>query len=89
MNEFQTQVRSDMRTEKEVAAERSVTVTLSITPDVAYQLAQFCKRSQFSQFYELTEAHLSIDERQQRAYQMIAGVEAVQAALAKEGFEPR
>lgn len=56
---------------------------------VAYQLAQFCKRSTFDDFYNLTEAHLPHNERVARAYQMIAGIESVQRALAGAGFSPR
>jgi hypothetical protein len=59
-----------------------ITATLQ-NEDVAWQLAQFCKRSTFDQFYDLTE------ERKRRAYQMIAGIEAVQRALSEAGFEPR
>lgn len=68
------------------------TVTFSVTvsdEDVAYQLAQFCKRSTFNDFYDYTEAHLDQDERKRRAYQMIAGIEAVQAGLREAGYAPR
>ena len=67
-------------------------VTLSVelpNEDVAWQLAQFCKRSTFDQFLELTKAHLSDDERKHRAYQMIHGINAVAQALEKQGFAPR
>lgn len=67
-------------------------VTLSVdlpNEDVAYQLAQFCKRSTFDMFYELTEPYLSHEERKDLAYQMIAGIQALQAALARESFSPR
>lgn len=57
--------------------------------EVATQLAQFCKRSTFNQFYELTEEYLSQEERKHRAYQMIAGIESLQKALAQAGFDPR
>ena len=66
-----------------------IDVTATMTGDVALQLAQFCKRSTFNIFYELTEAHLPSDERKSRAYKMISGIEAVQAALANAGFAPR
>jgi len=59
------------------------------SPDVAYQLAQFCKRVGFDTFFQLTEAHLTYDDRKERAYQMIAGIEAVGRALADKGFSPR
>ena len=51
-----------------------ITITVSMDEEVAMQLAQFCKRSTFNKFYDLTEAHLPHDERQRRAYQMIAGI---------------
>ena len=66
-----------------------ITITASLQPEIARQLAQFCKRSTFDQFYQLTEAHLSHDERKERAYQMIAGIDAVARALADVGFSPR
>lgn len=69
--------------------ETTITITAELSEDQAWQLAQFCKRSTFGQFYELTEAHLSEEERQQRAYQMIVGVEAIQRALADQGYSPR
>ena len=40
----------------------TITATLS-NQAVARQLAQFCKRSTFDTFYNMTEAHLSHDER--------------------------
>lgn len=67
-------------------------VTINVTigsPAVARQLAQFCKRSTFDTFYELTEAHLSHEERKDLAYQMISGIEAVQRGLSDAGFSPR
>lgn len=67
-------------------------VTLTVTiedEEVAWQLAQFCKRSEFSDFFEHTEAHLQHDERNRRAYQMIAGIDAVQDGLREAGFDPR
>lgn len=66
-----------------------VTITVELDDDVAAQLAQFCKRSMFETFYNLTEAHLSHEERRQRAYMMISGIERIQAALAKAGHAPR
>jgi hypothetical protein len=68
---------------------KPVTISAEMHPDVAYQLAQFCKRSTFSQFYESTEAHLPHDERNRLAYQMIAGIDAIRAALAEAGYSPR
>lgn len=89
MTDFQTEVRRELRTPEEVAAEQQVEINVRLQPAVAHQLAQFAKRSTFNTFYEFTEAHLSDDERKQRAYQMIAGIEAVGAALAKAGHTPR
>jgi hypothetical protein len=68
---------------------KAVTITATLTPEVAEQLAQFAKRATFVTFYEFTEAHLSHDERKERAYQMIAGIEAVGGALANAGHAPR
>lgn len=68
----------------------TVTISVTMDEDVAWQLAQFCKRSTFSQFYDLTEAHLDDEERKRRAYQMISGIGAVQGALSDQaGVEPR
>lgn len=89
MNGFQKEIRRDVRTTAEIAAETPVEISVTLSPAVAYQLAQFVKRSTFSTFYDFTEAHLSEDERTERANQMIAGIEAVGAALAKAGHAPR
>lgn len=68
----------------------TTTITIELgDEDVALQLAQFCKRSGFGLFFDLTEAHLSHEERARRAYQMIYGVERVRSALADAGFSPR
>lgn len=67
----------------------SIYIAVELNEDVALQLAQFCKRSTFDQFYELTEAHLSHDERVERAYKMISGIDVIAAALGKQGFAPR
>ena len=69
--------------------QRSVTIDVTMSDEAAGQLAQFCKRSTFNIFYDLTEAHLPHAERQRRAYLMIAGIEAVQGALAQTGHAPR
>lgn len=89
MSGIQTEVRMNLRSPEEVAAETPVEIGISLHPDVANQVAQFAKRATFNTFYELTEAHLSDDERKKRAYQMIAGVEAVGAALARAVHAPR
>lgn len=67
----------------------TVTITTTMEPEVAYQLAQFVKRSTFNTFYEFTEAHLPDAERKQRAYQMIAGIETIGKALSEAGYSPR
>ena len=69
-------------------SEKTVQITVSLPDEVAYQLAQFAKRSTFNTFYEFTEAHLSDAERKALAYQMIAGIEAVGGALADAGYAP-
>jgi hypothetical protein len=66
-----------------------VTITATMEDPVAWELAQFCKRSTFDIFYDLTEAHLSHDERTALAYRMIRGIELVQRALAEQGYSPR
>jgi hypothetical protein len=71
------------------ATTATVTITASVDPAVAMQLAQFCKRSTFDTFFDFTEAHLTYEERRTRAYQMIAGIEAVSRSLAESGYSPR
>jgi hypothetical protein len=66
-----------------------VTIRATMDDDCAWELAQFCKRSSFHVFYDLTEAHLSNDERTALAYRMIRGIEAVQQGLAEQGYAPR
>ena len=66
-----------------------VTISVTMTAEVATQFAQFCKRSTFNTFYQCTEAHLPVDERNKRAYQMTSGLEAVQCKLAEAGYSPR
>lgn len=69
-------------------SEKEISVTLA-SSDVAWQLAQFCKRVGYDAAYELTEAHLPPDERRIRAYQMLAGIDAVSRGLAEAGIAPR
>lgn len=66
-----------------------ITITVTMNEDVALQLAQFCKRSTFDQFYDRTDAYVPPGERVNRAYQMRDGIEAVQRALSESGFSPR
>jgi hypothetical protein len=68
---------------------KKITITVTFEEEVAEQLAQFCKRSCFEQFFDLTEAHASNEERTRHAYQMIRGVEKVQRALNDAGYYPR
>lgn len=70
-------------------ADTTVTITATMETEVAYQLAQFAKRSTFNTFYEFTEAHLPDAQRKERAYQMIAGIETIAEALADAGYSPR
>lgn len=66
-----------------------VTITAVMDDDVAWELAQFCKRSTFNTFYDYTEEHLPPVQRTALAYRMIGGIEAVQRALAEQGYSPR
>lgn len=66
-----------------------VRLTLDLEPEVAWQLAQFCKRVGFSQAFDLTEAHLDREERNARAYQMLRGLDLVAGALRDQGVSPR
>ncbi|KAK0039496.1 hypothetical protein Bpfe_031083 [Biomphalaria pfeifferi] len=72
-----------------MAEQQPVEFKVSVPGEVALQLAQFCKRSTFDTFLSFTEGHLSADERAKRAYQMIAGIEAVARGLADAGIAPR
>jgi hypothetical protein len=69
--------------------DQQITITATMNLSVAYQLAQFCKRVGFSTAFEYTEAHLSKDERNTRAYQMLAGLDAIAAALRDADIAPR
>jgi len=69
--------------------DKPVEITVTMSSEQAQQLAQFAKRATFNIFYDLTEAHLPIDERQHLACLMIGGIEAVRHALADAGHRPR
>ncbi len=69
--------------------DRNIEISATLNPDVAWQLAQLCKRIGFADAYELTEAHLPRAERERLAYQMLAGVDAVAAGLSRAGVSPR
>lgn len=66
-----------------------VRIDVEMSEEEAYQLAQFAKRSTFSQYYDRTEGHLPDEERTRRAYLMIGGIEALKRALAEIGYAPR
>jgi len=66
-----------------------VNLVLTIDRRTAWELAQFAKRLGFQECYELTEAHLSYEERRDKAYLMIHGVDLVARALACAGIAPR
>jgi len=66
-----------------------ITLTVTMDEEVAFQFAQFAKRSTLDTFAQFVEGHLSFEEAQQRAYQMQAGVMAVGKALADAGIAPR
>ena len=70
-------------------SDKVVRIEVEMSEHEAYQLAQFAKRSTFSQYYERTEGHLPDEERKRRAYLMIGGIEAVKRALAEIGYAPR
>lgn len=70
-------------------SKNTVTVTLSLDDAVATQLAQFVKRSTLDTFAHFVEPHLTYEEREERAYQMQAGILAIGAALADAGYAPR
>lgn len=74
------------------ASDQDPAITMTVTipnADVAWQLAQFCKRMNLSRAIEFTEGHLSHDDRQRDAYLMLDGIEAVQRGLLSAGFSPR
>jgi hypothetical protein len=64
-------------------------ISVDLEPEVAEQLAQFCKRCSHDTFINLTEGHLSDNERTKRAYQMMYGIDAVASALSSAGISPR
>jgi len=66
-----------------------IELVVTIDRRTAWELAQFAKRLGFQACYELTEAHLSQDERRDKAYLMIHGMDLVARALACAGFAPR
>ncbi|HHD2080343.1 TPA: hypothetical protein ACN1KX_005429 [Klebsiella pneumoniae] len=63
-------------------ANEKVTLTLELDTEVAWALAQFCKRTSHS---DCAERSISEDE----AYLMMDGVNAVMRELSKSGINPR
>lgn len=57
--------------------------------EVAYQFAQFLKRSYFDQYLACTDAYLDDEKRISQAYQMIAAGDIIRSALAEAGVDPR
>lgn len=70
-------------------SENQITITVTMDEATATQLAQFAKRSTLDTFVSFVEPHLKQEQREERAYQMQAGVMAVGQALAAAGFAPR
>ena len=68
--------------------EKLIDISVSMSPEVAYELAQFMKRLGFDDFLDKTEAHLSNEVRKSKAHQMSTGIEALRAALAQAGISP-
>ncbi len=64
-------------------------ISIELEPQMAEQLAQFCKRCSHDTFMPFTEAHLPANERTERAYQMMFGIDAVGNALRDEGYAQR
>lgn len=66
-----------------------IDLVVTIDRRAAWELAQFAKRLGFQTCYDLTEAHLSDEERRDKAYLMIHGIDVMARALASAGFAPR
>jgi len=66
-----------------------IDLVVTIDRRTAWELAQFAKRLGFQACYDLTEAHLSQDERRDKAYLMIHGMDLVARALSHAGIAPR
>ena len=62
---------------------QSVQLTVSMPAQVAWELAQFIKRSTFTTCLDLTEAQLPHDERKRCAHLMITGAEAAMIEFGK------
>ncbi|GJI98163.1 DUF7706 family protein [Duganella vulcania] len=66
-----------------------IELVLTMDRRTARELAQFAKRLGFQACYDLTEAHLPHEERIDKAYLMIHGMDLVARALSGAGFAPR
>jgi len=66
-----------------------IKIQIELPEEVAFQLAQFIKRQGYTDCFQVTEYHLKEDLREQRAYAMLAGLDAIKSALAREGVSPR
>lgn len=66
-----------------------IKIQFELPEEIALQLAQFIKRQGYSDCFQVTEYHLNKDLREQRAYAMLAGLDAIKSALAREGVCPR
>lgn len=70
----------------------AATVSLRIdelTDEQAWQLAQFCKRITFASVREVTDGGQSGEQRDDQAYVMLEGINAVARALRDKGYAPR
>ncbi|EJA8139900.1 hypothetical protein MWW66_004337 [Escherichia coli] len=65
-----------------MSADEKITLTLELDENVAWALAQFCKRTTHQ---DCAERSTSEDE----AYLMMDGVNAVMRGLAESGISPR
>lgn len=65
-----------------MAEERTVTITLQLTPDEAWALAQMAKRLGWSDWRQLSQ-----DEAE--TYEMRAATDQLAAGLREAGYSPR
>jgi len=65
-----------------MSEEQKVTITVELSEEEAWQLAQFFKRATFTDFRNNAES-------EEVAYTMIQAAGRVQRALAEKGYEPR
>lgn len=71
-------------------SERQICLHVKLPDEAtAMQLAQFIKRVAFNTLRSYTEHHLTAEQRDELAYRMVAGLNAVGTALRDEGFAPR